>query len=146
MRARVLPYRPGDADALDLCVQQRSDFDNPVMTEVVDLLASHGRAFTLRDKAGRVLMIAGVAQIDPGYGHCWAFQSSFSGPHMPWITRRVQHYLGTIMASHRRLEMMVRADFEAAIRWAQLLGFSEEGLMPKAAPDGGAMLRYGRTT
>lgn len=143
-RLRIDAYRMGDAAGLELCAAQARDFAGAVLTEAVDRMAVMGSAFTLRDMDGRVLLIAGIAQIDPGYGHCWTFQSRHSGPWMLRITRAVAQYLDLRMAKHRRLEMMVRADFAQAHRWARLLGFTDEGVMDCAAPDGCDMVRFGR--
>lgn len=140
--SRFLPWRPQDTHELDLCDQQARDYGPAGLTEVVDRLANTGRAFTLRCPRGRVLLIAGVVALDPGYGHCWAFQSRHSGPHMLWLTRRVRAYLDILTPKHRRLEMFVRADFPQAAKWAAALGFKPEGIAECAAADGVDMLRF----
>jgi hypothetical protein len=71
-----------------------------------------------------VLLIAGVARIDEGYGHAWAFAAAHAGRHMRWLTPKARGYLDALMSEHRRIELMVRADFPQAAKWARLLGFA----------------------
>lgn len=140
---RILPFSMADMDALVLHPAQARDcVGSPA--DAARMLAGHGSAFTLRGPDATVLLIAGIAAIDSGYGHCWAFMAADAGPHMPWLTRKVRAHLDDRMKQLRRVEMTVRADFAPARRWAVLLGFQCEGPMQCAAPDGGDMLRYAR--
>jgi hypothetical protein len=140
----VRPFHPEDFAGFELAVPQRRDFTASSAIEAVRVLAAGGRAFTVRDHEGSVLLIAGVARIDDGYGHAWAFMSAHAGPRMLFLTRKVRGYLDVLMRGQRRVEMMVRADFPQAIDWAGLLGFAQEGAMACAAPDGGDMVRFAR--
>lgn len=140
----VRPFQPNDFEGFVLAEPQRRDFTASTAIEAARVLAAGGRAFTVRDHDGSVLLIAGVARIDDSYGHAWAFMSAQAGPHMRFLTRKVRGYLDSLMPGQRRVEMMVRADFAAGMRWAFLLGFVAEGRMMMAAPDGGAMVRFAR--
>lgn len=141
---RVTAYNPGDENRLTLCAEQHCDFSQASMEDSVRLLATQGSALTLAKPDGTVLMIAGIAQVDQGYGHCWAFMSAEAGPHMRFLTRKVRDYLNWKGPSHRRFEMMVRDDFPQAQRWARMLGFAHEGVMHCAARDGTHMHRYAK--
>lgn len=44
-----------------------------------------------------------------------------------------------------RTQMNVRADYEDGRKWAEALGFKEEGVMLKYGPDGKDFWRYART-
>lgn len=72
---------------------------------------------------GDVIACAGTIQQWPGRHVAWAYLSHTSGPHMGWITRQVRKNLEGVQG---RIELTVRADFEAGLRWAKLLGFDIE--------------------
>lgn len=145
MTRTVRPFADGDLQGFALNGAQERDYAGAWnAATAARLLARGGRAFTLRDHDGTVLMVAGVLRVDESYGTAWAFLSAHSGPRMRWLTGKARGYLDTLMPSHRRIDMLVRADFPQAARWAALLGFAEEGAMPCAATDGADMLRFAR--
>ncbi len=142
---RVDTYAPADMALLVPHSRQAQDFAAVGSAdEAARLLAKAGTAHTLRGADGTVLAICGVASIDPGYGHGWLFMSAQAGPCMRWITRVVRLYLDRQMQRRRRIECLVRADWPAALRWAPMLGFAEEGTMACVAWDGGDMVRFAR--
>lgn len=144
MIRRVAPFAQADISELQLVPQQQRDFDTDGMAAAAQTLASCGSAFTLRTRDGRILTACGIVAIDAGYGHGWAFMDGRAGPHMRWLTQTVRAHIDAKMASHRRIEIMVRADWIAARRWAAKLGFVNEGLLECAARDGGDMIRFAR--
>ena len=142
---RIAPFDPADMAELDVTAQQLRDHPREEQRQRASaILAGRGQAFTLRTADGNVLLCAGVARIDDSYGHAWAFMSRHAGPHMRWLTGRVRWYVDGLMADYRRIEMIVRADFPQARKWAAMLGFEEEGPLRCAAPDGGDMVRFAR--
>lgn len=141
---RVAPFDRADIGELQPVPQQLHDFGAEGMARAAEVLAEAGSAFTLRTGAGRILAICGIARIDERYGHGWAFMDRRAGPNMRWLTRTVRAHIDTKLASHRRIEIMVRADWPGAQRWAVQLGFAIEGRMECAARDGGDMLRCAR--
>lgn len=140
---RVEPFQPEHIQGFTLCAQQRGDFGGRAEATAI-ALAQAGSAFTLRGPDGTVLLVAGVARVSDGFGHCWALQSEHSGPHMRWLTARVREYLDTAMARHRRLELFARCGFGQACKWARWLGFTSEGVMQAIAHDGADMERFAR--
>lgn len=141
---RVAPFEPADIGELQLVREQRHDFHADSMANAAQVLVRGGSGFTLRTRAGRILAVCGIAEIDKGYGHAWAFMDCRAGPHMRWLTATVRAHIDAKMASHRRIETMVRADWPAAGKWALRLGFEPEGRMGCAARDGADMLRLAR--
>lgn len=140
----VRPFETRDMDGFALHPMQARDHLGPWSPrDAARVLAAGGRAFTLR-RDGRVLLVAGVAKVDESYGHAWAFMAAEAGPHMRALTRKVRGYLDSLLPGQRRIEMMVRADFAAAARWARLLGFEQEGVLRMAAADGADMVRFAR--
>lgn len=144
MIRRVAPFAPADIGELEPLEQQLADFGECGMARAAEVLAQAGSAFTLRARTGRILAVCGIAQIDQTYGHGWAFMDRRAGPHMRWLTATVRAHLDAKMASRRRIEIMVRADWRTARKWAEKLGFASEGRMVAAARDGGDMLRFAR--
>lgn len=144
MTRTVSIFDVSDFDGFELAAGQRADFTTVSAADAAKVLARSGRAFTLRDHDGTVLLVAGVAKIDAGYGHAWAFMSAKAGRHMRWLTAKVRDYLNTLMSEQRRVEMLVRADYPPAAKWALRLGFMFEGTLHCAAPDGGDLLRFAR--
>lgn len=141
----VRPFEDGDMRGFDLNAAQTHDYSGAWNAgTAARLLARGGRAFTLRDHDGTVLMVAGVLKIDESYGTAWAFLSARSGPRMRWLTAKARGYIDALLPSQRRIDMLVRADFPQAARWAALLGFANEGTMRSAATDGGDMIRFAR--
>lgn len=146
MTRTVRPFADGDMRGFALNAAQEHDYAGAWNAgTAARLLARSGRAFTLRDHDGSVLMVAGVLRIDESYGTAWAFLSAASGPRMRWLTAKARGYIDALMPTHRRIDMLVRADFPQGARWAALLGFDPEGPMAMAATDGCDMFRYVRT-
>lgn len=83
---------------------------------------------------GDTIACAGTVQQWPGRHVAWAYLSFTSGPHMGWITRQVRKNLECVKG---RIELTVRADFPAGLRWARLLGFEVEvPLLRRYGPEG----------
>lgn len=144
MIRRVAPFAPGDIRELVPLAQQLADFGEDGMERSAQVLADAGSGFTLRTGTGRILAVCGIAAIDRTYGHGWAFMDRRAGPHMRWLTATVRAHIDAKMATHRRIEIMVRSDWASARKWAEKLGFAREGRMAAAARDGGDMLRFAR--
>jgi hypothetical protein len=71
-----------------------------------------------------VLLCAGVVEMSEGRGVAWAYLSSDIGTRMTYVTRAVKRFLK--LSPLRRIEMHVDCGFDAAHRWARMLGFEME--------------------
>jgi len=87
---------------------------------------------------------AGVVELWPGRGHAWALLDEEASRHMLRITRAIAFALDAV--PFRRVEMHVDAEFAAASRWAEMLGFVRETPQPMRAytPDGRDCYLYAR--
>lgn len=86
-----------------------------------------GNAFTcLID--GVPVGMAGVTPVSSGRYQAWSLLADHAGPHMLTITRYVRSFLNCLNV--RRVEMLVRHDYEKGHKWALALGFVNE------TPDG----------
>lgn len=109
------------------------------MTPEVAAKIAHTDAWTILD-GEETLFCGGVVEYQ-GVGVLWAAVSGFIGHRMITVTRMCQRYL----AVHPlRIETSVRTDFGAGCRWAELLGFKREELMPHEGFDGSDHYRYVR--
>ena len=81
---------------------------------------------------GRPVAAAGVVEVWPGRGYVWAL---FPGR---WPVRAVMREIRARLDGLRfaRLEMAVDAEFEAAARFAEHLGFSRESTARRYMPNG----------
>jgi hypothetical protein len=104
-------------------------------------LKEAGPAFTGMIE-GQPIICAGIARQWNGRGLAWALMSEDCGKHFVAITRAVKRYLDA--ADWSRLEAQVDAEFPRAIRWAEMLGFSVESLMPRFTDRGRDAFMYVR--
>lgn len=72
---------------------------------------------------GDPVVCAGTFEQWPGRHIAWAYLAHDTGPHMLWITREVKKALVRVEG---RVELTVRSDFPAGMKWAELLGFEVE--------------------
>ena len=83
---------------------------------------------------GRPIACAGIVEAWEGRGLAWALFSEQALRHFTSIHRAARNVLAD--APWRRIEMTVDATHEQGIRWAQRLGFEQEGLMRSYTRDG----------
>lgn len=74
--------------------------------------------------------------------YVWAFLAPSAGQHMLTLTRAVRRWLKYHGAG--RLETAVDCRNDMDIRWAELLGFTREGVMRKWTPEGLDVFLYAR--
>jgi hypothetical protein len=107
-----------------------------------NFLLSAGPALTVM-AAGKVIAIAGIAEVWAGRGAAWLLMADGAGRrHMVALHRAVRAYLDG--CGVRRVECYVDRDFLAGHRWARMLGFEREGLMRAFGAHGGDMVMYAR--
>lgn len=78
---------------------------------------------------GDPVVCAGTLPQWPGRHIAWAYLAQNTGPHMLWITREVKKVLARVEG---RVELTVRSDFPAGMKWAEMLGFKVETPLLKA--------------
>lgn len=106
----------------------------PTQAHLTELLTdAHGEAI---QKAGPcysafvgydVIACAGIIQMWPGRAQVWSLLSDKLPLYARDIHRAVKNYL--LAYRVRRLECIVDPRHEAAVRWAEHLGFVKEGVM-----------------
>lgn len=129
------PFLPQDLAAIDLQPGQRAELASiPDLGVHGETVYQHGPAFTGLSADGRVLGCAGLMINQPHWATAWAMLGEI-GPHELLAATRAALAVLEV-SSCRRIDAMVRADFEPGLRWAERLGFKMEGLMEAWAADG----------
>lgn len=93
---------------------------------------------------GELLVCAGIMSQWPGVGVAWALISGNGRKHYHFVHRAVREGLEYFIQRLKlnRVEANVNDDLEAAKRWVEVLGFSEESVMPKYGPRGETFRKY----
>ena len=138
---KIVSFDPRDLLMLNL--QDDQDHIKPLLSNPSygGTLVESGPAFSGYSD-GKPVACIGVHQIEDHKGCAWALMSKNSGPYMFAITRHVKAFLDS--CGLMRVEAGVSVDFELAIRWAEILGFKQEGRMTKYFPDGSDAYLYAR--
>jgi hypothetical protein len=107
--------------------------------EYCDGLAKAGPAYSaIAD--GVVVGCGGVVTKHDSVGVAWALFSSMAGPHMMRITRETRRFFDAL--DYRRIETAVERSHGIGHRWANALGFQQEGIMRAYLPDGRDAVLY----
>lgn len=138
MTVRIVPFAPEHAAAIAVQPAQAGE-----AMGLPTVAVSHmGPSWTALDDTDRVLCIAGIAVSHSEHGTAWASFAADKRSAMVPIARAMQRVIA--VADYRRLDMVVRATFDEAVEFAELLGFRLEAVMHDWFPDGSAALMYRR--
>lgn len=139
----VAPFRAQDVAALQLQTSQLVDLRWHEARDMGETLASApGRAFTVRDAAGRVIFCGGAQDRHADYATLWALFAQGKREGMIFLWRRTRHFVASL--PHARVDALVEADDARAIVFARAIGLREEHRMPGASPNGGAIAIFSR--
>lgn len=130
---RIVPFEPDHLK--QLLLQPSQAMMQPLLdsAEYAQSLKDAGPAYSLVD-GDEVFACAGLIPQWEGRAVAWALISEEAGPHFLRITRAVRRCFD--LHPFRRIETAVSHDFQQGHRWAQMLGFTREGLMRSYTPDG----------
>ncbi len=136
---QVHPFQMDDLRTLKLQPAQVHCMDS--ITE--DVLASHESldAYTLR-VGDEVVAVAGLMWFWEGRAMAWSYIGANAGQHMRALTRVVRDFLDHCTV--RRVEAYVDPEFDAGLRWVELLGFKREGLLEGFLVDGRDQVLFAR--
>lgn len=126
-----MPFKPEHLAALR--IQPAQAIELSAITPQIALVIAHHDAWTFID-LDEPLLCGGVVPYQ-GFGVLWAAVSGNVGARMISLTRMATRYLAL---NSLRVETGVRIGFEPGCRWAEMLGFTREGL------DGSEHYRYVR--
>jgi len=134
----VVPYIPAHLDALLL----RADSKLGLLSggeDYANQLFRPGLSYAALGDDGTILGALGVVPLHAGVGDAWGMFSVPPGASRAWvwIDRNVRLFLhkhaGT---TFRRIQTVVRSDFEHGHKWVKRLGFGEPQLLDGWGPEG----------
>lgn len=136
----VREFHPYDLEALSLQPMQ-ADSKALVTTQHGMALKECGDCFTATVD-GNPIGCIGVVNHWEGRRYVWAYLAHDVGIHMISLTRAIKLWLK--YHGQGRLETAVDCRFDAAVRWAEMLGFEREGRMRHWSPTGDDFWLYAR--
>lgn len=115
------------------------EFDEQVIMGVPDAFeriiqqAKDGVAYTGVDEKGKIILIGGVAFLWEGVGSGWVITSELLLKHKTWSHRVIRDALDITEKIHNlhRIESIILKEHEVSMKWAERLGFEQEGLLRK---------------
>lgn len=137
---RVVPLAPEHVRALTGTLQVSQHMNYEMDAEMLPK-AGDGYAGLIGEK---VIFAVGAVRLWEGRYELWAMLSGDACKHMVWVTRVAKRLL-QLRAGARRLEIIVKSDFKAAHRWAEMLGFRWHHHEERFLPDGSDADIYVRT-
>lgn len=144
LRAEV--YTPDHAAAIQLRAADQAFVDGlgPMAIPIAMGLARHPGITLLA--GAQVVACGGVVIIWPGVGEAWMRTSPLIERHPLAVLRLTKQFLASAVAGLklRRLQCTVRKGYEPAIKWAERLGFSSEGVLRGFGPDGEDYIMFSR--
>jgi len=128
----IRPLSPFDVDMLEVQEKQKA-----YRQHIKDAALSCGltNAFTYIEKDG-IKAVFGMQDMWPGRAVVWALIGSvgnWSALHRG-VKKLMEHY--SMIHNVSRLEMTTEVGFDESEKWAKMLGFKEESLMPNFGVDG----------
>lgn len=138
---KIVALKPEHILAVQL--QPAQDFAMPFVTErqAVDIAAARGIGWTAMD-GDQVLACAGIVHVHDERGLAWSMISEGALRQFKTIHRVISRVVDS--APWRRVEMIVDCEHAAGRRWAERMGFEQEGRMRAYTPDGRDCFLYAR--
>lgn len=123
---RIEPFAPEHLARLVVRPEQRGEAER--LHQAGGAAAERGPSFSAFDEAGNLIACAGLAENGPDYATAWAMFGEGLRPGL-WarLTRAIAAVLET--SGYRRIDMLARADFPAAHRFARALGFEQDMIL-----------------
>lgn len=139
----LVPFLPVHLEGFEL--QEAQAWLTPYLTtpEYIATLTAFGEAFSLIVNE-RVLGCGGLAVLSKNRAQAWALVHKDAGRTLFGATKIVKQYLDS--KPYLRIETPVKTSFDAAHRWAKMLGFKNEtpNGMQKWGDDGENYSSYAR--
>ncbi|MGE4334966.1 MAG: GNAT family N-acetyltransferase [Pigmentiphaga sp.] len=138
---RIIALRPEHILAVQL--QPAQDFAAGFVTaeQAQGIVAAPGIGWAA-EVDGQVIACAGIVQMHDERGTAWAMLSADALRHFKTLHRVIGAVLDR--APWQRIEMTVDVRHDAGCRWAERLGFVQEGRMRAYTPDGRDCFLYAR--
>lgn len=104
------------------------------------------KGYVAIDELGRIGMMFGFYQVWDGVVELWAVTTTNFDYHKIAYTRIIKAKLneGMALSDVHRMQVYIKAKYPGLIKWAEVLGFTREGLHPKMGSDQEDYYSYGR--
>ena len=148
MKSEIVPYEPIHAyTILDRNVREQEIWLSkyPDWGRWAEGWEKGGPAYSLIVD-GEIVGSAGIVLLDWNRGEAWALLSSLFYRYKKTAYSAIVKMLDQIIQEKklRRVQALIKPDFEEAKRMAEHLGFKCEGLLAAFGPNGEDLLMYGR--
>lgn len=140
---RVVPFEAWHVEALSLAEDTEAGY-SALLDPATHAPLEATQAWTVLSPGDDVVACGGTIRQWKGRYIAWAYMTPQTGRCMLRLTRLVREVLDEIVG---RVEITVRADFDAGRRWAELLGFEVEnppGILRRYGPEGEDHISYVR--
>lgn len=138
---RIVALEPEHILAVQLQPAQAYAMPHINEAQAVEIAMSRGIGWAAVD-GDEVLACAGIVHVHDERGLAWAMVSDEALRQFKTIHRVISQVV--ISAPWRRVEMIVDCDHAAGCRWAERMGFEQEGRMRAYTPDGRDCFLYAR--
>ena len=140
---RLEPFRPEIMDTIVPRWPQALGNGAIVRDTVADGHSKYARIATLD---GKPIGAGGVIELWPGVGHTWVLAGEVDPRFALRVVKAVLGFLDELQGSGKfhRLQADIRTGFFSAMRFAEILGFKDEGPMRGYSSDKTDYRRYSR--
>lgn len=127
-----------DDDIWRIDPQPSQSLDDEARARIVGESVPRGPCWTFEASDGRVLGVGGFIMLHPGWATAWTILAADIGAGMVGLTRAARQVIAGLQrsASVPRIDMHVDPASFASVWWAQMLGFEQDAILPRALPDG----------
>lgn len=135
MELDVVPFQQIHLSEMEIKTIHKDELPKQVRTYAVTVVSKE-----------KPLAVFGAFNFSPGVMHVWGIVSETVRSY-PLAFHKTCEKLLTFYEVHdkpRRIQIEVRKDYTGGQRWAESLGFQQEGLMRKYGPDGSDYYLYAR--
>lgn len=142
----LVPFHWAHPEAMDLRPHDRVYYDCiPNFREYLKLYMASGNALTAVVPEGMACCF-GVNAMWPGIAEGWMLTSHLVDGYPVSLTRSTTRYFNRIATEMKlkRLQLTVNATNVVAVRWANALGFTREGVLRSYGADGADHIMFAR--
>ena len=143
---RLIDFRPEHAaDLFEDSTGKASEGSKYILDVWLQRMALTDRSFSLIDN-GHLIVAGGIFPVWDGLGEAWLIPSDRITRYRKSMISHLRRHIDRITKEDglRRVQATVRADFPAAHRFLEFLGFDREGLMVSYGADGADHYLYAR--
>jgi len=143
---QIVPFHWAHPRVMDLRPFDREYYDAvPYYDEMLKSFQAAGDACTALYR-GKIVACFGTNILWPGMGEAWLLTGKQINTLAVSLTRTTHRYFNQLATTKglKRLQLTVNAENELAVRWADALKFTREGLLRNYGPTGADHIMFAR--